>query len=510
MEKNYDLIIVGCGPAAIQMAVRLEELRNKYKKNINYLIIERNSMAGSFFNFYPVHGRLISNNKLYSGTPRESEYSERFDWNSILMDDDEIQARDYSSDFYPLSSIIPQMLRDIVDKFNININFNETVVKIEKNKGNFLVQTEKGCYETKYVTIATGLEPKIPEIKGYELTTPYHKMRHKSYYRDKSVFIIGKGNSALECAGDIMNEANMIICASPEPIRFAYQTHYVGSPRLVNSVPIENYQLKSLSAILDCEICEIRKDEKGYRVKVAYQHAQGEIEDIYADEVICATGFQPIIPEIIPSISRLKDVWPNIDGNFMSVDMEGLSFAGAITHGLDYKQFSSSGFIHGFRYNSILLAQHLFSKIVGEEIKKEIIDFDVRDYIFDRMNNNSGIYLQPGFLGVHLVLEDKKLYDCGYSTVIAFDELDVMDEKKLHMLITLEYGDINACMNDPLNIARRPGVIEASLHIHPIIRIKSRNMHKTIALEENLFNRFNSSDVNINIMEKLVNEIIAG
>lgn len=187
MEKNYDLIIVGCGPAAIQMAVRLEELRNKYKKNINYLIIERNSMAGSFFNFYPVHGRLISNNKLYSGTPRESEYSERFDWNSILMDDDEIQARDYSSDFYPLSSIIPQMLRDIVDKFNININFNETVVKIEKNKGNFLVQTEKGCYETKYVTIATGLEPKIPEIKGYELTTPYHKMRHKSYYRDKQI-----------------------------------------------------------------------------------------------------------------------------------------------------------------------------------------------------------------------------------------------------------------------------------------------------------------------------------
>lgn len=508
MDKNYDLIIVGCGPAAIQMAVRLEELGNRFKKHVNYLIIERNSIAGSTFSQYPVHGRLISNNKLYTGTPRESEYSERFDWNSILMDDDEIQARDYSSDFYPLSSIIPQMLRDIIDKFSINVSFNETVLKIDKSTESFLVQTEKGFYKSKYVTIATGLEPKIPDIDGYELVTPYHKMKHKSYYRDKSVFIIGKGNSALECAGDIMNEANMIFCASPESIQFAYQTHYVGNPRLVNSVPIENYQLKSLSAMLDCDICEIRKSGKGFTVKVAYKHAKGEIEDIYADEVICATGFKPVIPIVMPCISRFKEVWPNMDGNFMSFDIKGLSFAGVITHGLDYKQYSSSGFIHGFRYNSIALAENLFSEITDENIAKEIINSSIENYIFDRMNNSSGIYLQPGFLGVHLILDGNKLYDCGYSTIIAFDELGIEGEKKLHILITLEYGDINAHMSDPLNITRSPGIAEASLYIHPIIRIKSKNICKTVVLEENLFNKFNISDVNVSIVKKLVDEIV--
>ncbi|MDK2802082.1 MAG: NAD(P)-binding domain-containing protein [Oscillospiraceae bacterium] len=509
MDKVYDLIIVGCGPASIQLALRLEELIKKSSKKIEYIIIEKNSVAGSFFNTYPIHKKLISNNKLYTGKSRETEYSERFDWNSLLMDDNEIQTRDYTTDFYPKRNIIPKMLGDIVEKFKIPINFNEDVLELRKDENLFHILTKKGEYKSKFAVVATGFKPKKPDIIGFELATSYEKMCEKSYYRDKSVFIIGKGNSGLECANDIINEANMIICGSPSSIQFAYQTHYVGNPRLINSVCIENYQLKSLSSMLDCDILEIKKDSKGYIVRVKYIHAKDEIEDIRVDEVIYATGFIPNLFKISPVVSMMNKVWPNIDGEFMSKDIDNLYFAGALTHGLDYKQYSSSGFIHGFRYNSIVLAENLFTKILGISTNKAIINISLKDYIFDLLNNNSGIYLQPGFLGIHISIDDKSKTDCGYCSLIAFkDKFKQVDSSITDILVTLEYGDIIKYKNNPLAIERDPGVPDASVHLHPIIRIYNSDGYKEIILEENLFNQFDNSIINVELLERLERDFI--
>lgn len=343
----YDIIIIGCGPASVQLAVCLEELEKKYHHNINYIILEENSVPGSAFYKYPVHKRLISNNKVYTGMTQKSEYSMKFDWNSIIMEDFSIQTRDYSTDFYPESRVIPEMLEDIIEKYNIPIRFCETVTLVDKKEEQFIVTANKEEYASRHVVVATGFKLKVPNIKGCELATPYNKMKHKSYYRDKTVFIIGKGNSALECANDIVNEANMIICASPESIHFAYQTHYVGSPRIINAIPVENYQLKSLSAMLDC----------------------------------------------------------------------------------------------------------------------------------------------------------------GYCSLIAFKNLKV--EKETHLLITLEYGNIKRYMDNPLKITREPGVPEASLHLHPIIRLKGLKIFREIVLEENLFNKFDSSPINIKIIDELKKQLFS-
>ena len=131
------------------------------------------------------------------------------------------------------------------------------------------------------------------------------------------------------------------------------------------------------------------------------------MEEIRVDEVICATGFEPNIPDIFPRISKISERWPGIDGEFMAQNIENLYFAGAITHGLDYKQYSSSGFIHGFRYNSIMLAEKMFAKLTGISLNKEIDRQDFLSCIFEILNNNSGIYLQPGFLGRHIVVNKK-------------------------------------------------------------------------------------------------------
>ena len=51
---EYDNIIVGAGPAGLQLAYYFE------KNNINYLILEKNQSCGEFFNKYPVSNKLIS------------------------------------------------------------------------------------------------------------------------------------------------------------------------------------------------------------------------------------------------------------------------------------------------------------------------------------------------------------------------------------------------------------------------------------------------------------------
>ena len=57
---HLDNIILGAGPAGLQMAYYLE------KKGEDYLILERAGHAGAFFDRQPRHRRLLSINKRYT------------------------------------------------------------------------------------------------------------------------------------------------------------------------------------------------------------------------------------------------------------------------------------------------------------------------------------------------------------------------------------------------------------------------------------------------------------
>ena len=501
-----DLIIIGGGPGAVQMAIKLQELKSKYNCNIEYMILESESVLGSTFKKYPVHGRLISNNKLYTGSPHKSEFSERFDWNSLISDEKNILARNYSTEFYPSRDIIPSMLAEFKDAYDLPVQYGESCIEIRKLDEYFEIETPKNVYQCKYAVVATGYTLSKPNIKGIEHATPYDRMKHKSYYRDKSVFIVGKGNSGLECANEIMNEANMVLLASPESIKFAFESHYVGSPRLTNCIPIENYQLKHQAAILDCKVLEIQKrEDKKFSIRVSYMHAQNEEEIILADEVIYCTGFVSNLPRIAQPIERVFGGYPKLDGSFESSTIKGLFFAGAITHGLDFKKHSSSGFIHGFRYNSLILAENIFTMITGISMEKTLSNIDIFEYIFNRLNNSAAIYLQPGFVGIHLLYKSNtELIYKGLITKQAFKELPMLEGE--HILLTLEYGDINS-FNNTLSIERIPGDPANSVHIHPVITVKGRHMNKEIILEENLFNKFDQSDVNISIVKEFINSL---
>ena len=119
--QYYDHIIVGAGPAGIQLAYYFE------KRHMSYIILEQSEVAGSFFTQYPRHRQLISVNKVNCGgidPQKNMENILRYDCNSLLTlseDYGKIMFRDYSEEYYPPADKIVQYMGDFVKKFNILI-----------------------------------------------------------------------------------------------------------------------------------------------------------------------------------------------------------------------------------------------------------------------------------------------------------------------------------------------------------------------------------------------------
>ena len=56
----FDNIIIGAGPAGLQLAYFF------LKNNINYIILEKGESCGTFFDKYPHSSQLISINKKFT------------------------------------------------------------------------------------------------------------------------------------------------------------------------------------------------------------------------------------------------------------------------------------------------------------------------------------------------------------------------------------------------------------------------------------------------------------
>ena len=138
----------------------------------------------------------------------------------------------------------------------------------------------------------------------------------------------------------------------------------------------------------------------------------------------------------------------------------------------DFKK-TMSGFIHGFRHNIQALHNVLGQKYNDTPWPHEVLPSDpesVLDKVIERVNIASAMFLQPGFLG-DVVVIDEASEEARYYSDIRLDYLpdSFFQYEKHYYTISLEYGHIDG---DPFSIERDPDPdqgAEAS-YLHPVIR----------------------------------------
>ena len=363
---NMKHIIIGAGPAGLQMASFLEDC----------IVLEKGPSVCTFFRKFPRQRGFISINK-----GRDL----RFDWNSFLGD--EKSFRDYSEQLYPSADDYLKYAEDFVERKKLNIIFNYEVKSIEKNDGIFVING--GEYTAEKVFFGIGLVPRKPSINVHPSITVYtyeNMPLDKDVYRDKCVVIVGLGNAGLETA-DYIAPVTKFTTLNGRDLN-AWYSHYPGHPRSKNFTSVDSFFLKAGSfTILAPDNCPKYTDSCEYQLlKELLENAKSDIMH-KIDIVIFCTGFQfkshlvKDMVDICPTSS-----FPILTRNFESTKTPGLYFIGSATQSHDYKK-GTSAFIHGFRYNCQYLSRFL------KGIQSEILSRqDMIKMVFQQLNESSCLF----------------------------------------------------------------------------------------------------------------------
>jgi thioredoxin reductase len=477
-------VIIGAGPGGLQMGYFLA------KSGLDYLILEKNTEAGSFFKKQPVHRKLISINKK-NNFYKEDEFNWRHDWNSLLSDNPELRFTHYTDELFPNADVLFKYLGDYAKKCELNIDYGTEVLSIIKSSTDpnqkFSIILKNGDELTADVLfMATGaVGGNSPsEIEGIENTVSYSDQDlDLEIYKNKRVGILGGGNSAFETADYLAGSAAFVHVLTRGPIKMAWDTHFVGDVRAVNNNILDMYQLKSLHAVISPKIKKIEKLENGnLRTHHSYDYPKSskpgslELTRDY-DFILNCTGFNWVSPELFdpssrPNVTNLKK-YPALTESWESENIKDLYFIGGAMQAIDRK--SASGFIHGYRYNIRSLSKIIKAKY--ENIEIPFIDhneFDLNkmlDEMYMRFSIGDGIFQQYGFLGDLLLFsKDTNSYkEYREMPVTFFKGLIAQDQHSFQL--TLEFGfekykDSALTFMGPSD----PNDTPCAAFLHPVIR----------------------------------------
>lgn len=521
---NFETIIVGGGPAALQLGYFLQKGGHKY------VILEKAPIAGSFFDRYPLSGKLISINKKHTGSS-DPEFNLRHDWNSLLSDDETMRFTNYSDEYYPDHKDLVRYLNEFAAKFQLNIKYNSEVLEINKEEdGTYSLDVihdgKKDIKEymcTKLV-IATGLSKEVkPDIvEDVKRKIMHYKDYPKDYFKkadnleqfkNKSVLIIGNGNSAFELGNLFVPYTSNVVITGRSKKAWAMSTHYAGDLRSIYFPFYDTFLLKSQNATNDGDKTRLFIDQETESspyflsakcsavCPVKHEYRLGSKASF--DHIIYCTGWK-FDDSLFQFEFQMTDngKYPEILHNYQSINNMNLFFIGSLMHSLDFKK-SSGGFIHGFRYLIKYFYQLNYSKSFDVQTFKVKNNFKpLLDHLYERMNSTSALYQMYGQMSdifYHDMKNGEVVYYSNVHKSIAFNEI-FKDKNHYFYSLTLEYGDILVKNID--EFGRNDVVVGKESHsylLHPILSIytpsnSGKTLIEKVHFSEDLLADFSSKD----------------
>ncbi|XP_029943197.1 FAD-dependent oxidoreductase domain-containing protein 2-like isoform X3 [Salarias fasciatus] len=482
-SHHYDYCVVGGGPAGLQMGYFLSKAQR------NYIILERNSGPGSFFNKYPRHRKLISINKIHTGR-QNREFNLRHDWNSLLSDDPNLLFKRVSREFYPPADTFPLYLSMFVKELGLRVLYGVDIGKIRavqsQTARRYLLTDQHGShYFCSILLVATGLwVPQTVDFVGSDLVEGYESIStNPEDFKNQAVLILGKGNSAFETAQSILGSASRVHMLSSSPVRLAWQTHYVGDLRAVNNELIDTYQLKSLDGLVESRLEKIviaRKKDNGasrsggkrkekteqlyltlkkyVNVKNSSDVTREELPSHHIDNfpmrkpydrVIRCLGFRfnfSIFDSSAcpPNSENAKGRLPGLTAWYEATDTPGLFVLGTAGHSRDYRA-SAGGFVHGFRYTVRAVHRVLEQRYhTNNWPSTTLLTTQLQSWILKRVGEASGPYQMFAVLGDLILLRGS---DCVYLDEFPLQALPQFSSLSGHtvpsrglIVVLMQYG----------------------------------------------------------------------
>ncbi len=248
---EYDLLVVGAGPAGISATLQAK------KHGLKTATLEQDSLGGTVYTF-----------------PREK----------IVMTSPMKLPLYGKLKFYETSK--PELLsiwNEVLDKNEIQIQENKKVESIIMENGGFRVHTKDGAgYSTQKVLIAIGRRgtPRKLNIPGEVSTKVAYRLLEPELIRGKNIVVVGGGDSAIESAQLLADENDVTL--SYRSSKFSRL-----KPRNKKSID-EMISDKKLNVILNSNLTSIEDDfveisvnenEKPLRLKndLVYIFAGGEL-----------------------------------------------------------------------------------------------------------------------------------------------------------------------------------------------------------------------------------------
>ncbi|MBK8348380.1 MAG: NAD(P)-binding domain-containing protein [Saprospiraceae bacterium] len=223
-KADFDLVIVGAGPAGISASLQAK------KMGLKAVTLEQDSLGGTVYNF-----------------PRAK---------IVMTSPMDLPGYGKIKFFQTSKSELLDLWQEVIAKNNIKIIENSKVEAIGKKDGEFELTTIKGVsYSANKVLLAIGRRgsPRKLDVKGEHLEKVAYKLLEPEMIQDKNILVVGGGDSAIESA---------LLLADDNKVTLSYRSEKFNRLKPLNNQNIEEaIRSGKLNMLFESNVLEIKEGQ---------------------------------------------------------------------------------------------------------------------------------------------------------------------------------------------------------------------------------------------------------